>query len=139
MLSFRVRVPGGLALGSHTVEVTMGDDEIVKVALFSVVDKPVAPPVDPSITIAPTSGEAGSMVTVTGADFAAGEVVGVKYGDSGYLTTGRAGDDGSVTLTITVPSDAAAGSNTVTAESLARDASDTADHMVPEPWWNRNR
>ena len=130
-IEFEVRVPR-LSLGGHTVSVTIAGD--TQNALFKVVEAVPEPVADPSITIAPMSSEAGSEVTVTGMDFPAG-TVGVKYGDSGILAYQRAGADGSVSITITVPSDAAAGStNTITAESLGASAvSDTAEHMVSEP------
>ncbi len=126
-----VRVPG-LDLGNQTVRVRVGTTTIT--TFVEVVAEAVAPAPDPSITIAPASGiMAGSTITVTGMDFAAGAVVRVEY-DGTLVDAPTAGDDGGISVTHTVPADAEAGEVTVTAGSVsAKLMVEAAPEPEPEP------
>ena len=126
--SATVQVPQ-LTPGRYAVLARVGDEPGVSATEFIqvvVVAEEVEVVADPSITIDPTSGEAGSSITVTGSDFAAGVEVLVRYGATieGGATPG---DDGSFTDTFTVPADAVAGTNSVTAGTAS------AEHTLVEP------
>lgn len=75
-----------------------------------------------SLTISPSTGVAGSSATVTGAGFTGGSEVLVCWGSAsascGSLGAAGASDDGSFSITVTIPGDASPGDWTVSACGL---------------------
>ena len=126
-----ITVPG-VSVGNYTIKVNAGGTVVAK--SIAIVDAPPVVVPDPTITIAPASGiMAGSTITVTGMDFAAGAVVRVEY-DGTLVDAPTAGDDGGISVTHTVPADAEAGEVTVTAGAAsAMFTVEAAPEPEPEP------
>jgi len=107
--SAKFLVPAGVAAGSHIV-VVIDDTGNVGVATFTVEGAGA------SITISPTSGVVGTLVTITGSNFAANTAVTVKF-DGVTLTTNpisiTTASNGGFTASVTIPN-ISTGSHTVT-------------------------
>src|SRR2546422_811720 len=109
--SATITVPASTA-GGHTVSATDASSNSAS-AQFTVTTTPVA-----TITLNPTSGPAGTSVTVTGSNFAASSAITIKL-DGTNLTTTPTNittiSTGSFTASVTIPSSATAGAHTVSA------------------------
>ncbi len=104
--STSVTVPVSMIPGSYTMTGTGGTSGHVDSAAFKVTYPP--------LTLNPTSGTAGTSVSVSGIDFAAAEVVTLTF-DTTTVGTVTTSSTGTFTKSITVPSSAAVGSHTITA------------------------
>jgi hypothetical protein len=102
-----ITIPAGTAAGAHTITVTAGTSSAT--ATFTV---SVPATID---TFTPASGAAGSLVTITGANFLASTPIVFKF-DTAVITPNsgaQTGTGGTIASVITIPATAAAGAHTV--------------------------
>jgi hypothetical protein len=74
----------------------------------------------PTITLHPTSGPPGTVVTVTGSGWTPNRLIDIRFGTSGPSTvTLTTASDGTFSTTVTIPSNAALGSSITISADLA--------------------
>jgi hypothetical protein len=104
--------------GEHTIEIT-GEESLAELELTFTVE--------PDMTITPTEGEPGTLVTVNGTGFAKRNGVYFSFGGSPITVVwlvesgGRTNSDGSFAVQFTVSEDVATGNYTVLAEDEDND------------------
>lgn len=81
----------------------------------------------PTITRSPTSGPKGTVVTVTGTGFSSSLAVDLSFGSLGVIGSTTADSNGAFSTTITVPSNASPGANTLSVTDGAGLATDPAN------------
>ncbi len=100
-------IPAGTTAGDHTITVTVGSSSASKT--FTV----TAPA---SISVSPTSGAAGSQISISGNNFPTGTIAITFNGTSAPITGGTTQTSGGAFASfITVPSSASTGTHTITA------------------------
>jgi hypothetical protein len=106
--SATITIPTTTTVGAHTITAT--DGTLTASATFTVLGS--------GITLSPTGGPTGTVVTVSGVNFAANAAITIKF-DNGDIATNPATitstSTGSFSATITIPTTAAVGSHTVSA------------------------
>ncbi len=103
-----ITIPSTAATGSHTISATDGTS--TPSGIFNVVAS--------AVTLTPTSGATGTVVTVSGINFAASATITIKFDNTNIATnptTVISSSTGSFSATITIPIAAIAGSHTITA------------------------
>ena len=109
-------VPAGVAVGNHIVNVK--DDKGKQGnATFTVVSSILA-----SITLSSTNLTPGSTMTVTGSNFAPNVIVTVKF-DGNVMLTERSTQTGTFSVFFSIPTSAAIGGHTISAEDGTKTAS----------------
>jgi hypothetical protein len=105
--SATVTIPTSAASGAHNINVTVGT---------TVLSTPFTVSASASIdTFTPTSGAAGTLVTITGANFVANTPIVFKF-DTAVITPNsgaQTGAGGTIASVITIPSSATAGAHTI--------------------------
>ncbi len=101
-----VTIPSTMAPGTYVMSGTGATSGIVASAKFKV----LAPP----LTVSPSSGPAGTVVSVGGTKFAAGETVTIKHSTT-VLGTTTATPTGTFSTSVTIPATAAAGTFSLSA------------------------
>jgi hypothetical protein len=114
-----INIPSTATVGAHTITATAGTTTAS--ATFTVT-------ASPSITLIPTTGSAGTSITVIGANFLSNKVLSIKF-DSTVISI-SSGDvatssGGGFTSTITIPATATVGTHTITATADTATASAT--------------
>lgn len=116
--SATIVIPSTASLGNHSISATDGTESAS--ATFNVVES--------DITLSPASGATGTVVTVSGTNFAANTSITIKF-DNNNITTSPSSvtstSTGSFSATITIPSTASLGSHTVSASDGTKTASTT--------------
>ncbi len=116
-----ITIPSTATFGSHTISANYGGT--LASAQFTV----TAPP--PTISLTPSTGSAGTTVTVSGSNFGATKTITIKF-DNSVITTNPPTVTSSNTgtfssATITIPSTATAGNHTISATDGTLTASST--------------
>ena len=110
-------VPSSASLGSHTITVTDGTNTVS--ATFNV---------GAAITLSPTSGAAGTTITVLGSGFGANRQITIKF-DSNTVTTNPStittSSSGTFSASFAIPAGTTTGSHTVSATEGTKTASAT--------------
>ncbi len=102
--STSVTIPSTQAPGTYTMTATGATSGHVDQATFKVFA--------PTLTVTPSSGLPGTVVTVSGTQFAVGETITIKFGTT-ILGTTTATPTGSFSKSVTIPSTAAVGTYTI--------------------------
>ena len=106
-----VTIPTSATVGSHTISANYGSGDLPK-ATFTVTSPQT------SISLSPTSGTAGTSVTISGSNFGASKTITIKF-DNNPITTSPSTvtttSTGTFSATITIPNTASAGSHIITA------------------------
>ncbi len=120
--SKKITISSTATVGSHTISADYGGPTPINTQ-FTV----TAPP--PSITLTPSTGAAGTTVTVSGSNFGATKTITIKFDNSVIATnppTVTSSNTGTFSsATITIPSTATAGNHTVSATDGTLTASGT--------------
>lgn len=114
--STKFLVPAGVAVGNHIVNVK-DDKGRQGNATFTVMSSILA-----SITLSTTTLTPGSTITVTGSNFAPNVIVTVKF-DGNVMLTERSTQTGTFTTFFSIPTSAALGGHTISAEDGTKTAS----------------
>ena len=125
--STTVTIPGGASPGEHTIEATSPDAQDARgftVDDTSGGDQPPPPPA-PTLVLDPTDVSPGGTTDASGCNYTASGAVTVHWTDGTVLATPTADSDGCFDTTLTVPSNAVAGSNAVTASNGAGEGRDS--------------
>jgi outer membrane protein assembly factor BamB len=86
-----------------------------------------------SVSVAPSTGGAGSAAALSGSGFDPGETVAVTF-DGASVGSGVAASDGTVSVPVTIPASASPGKHTLLAHGISSGVTNASSFFVPTNW-----